>query len=194
MKLPFTAIAVITTTFMSPCAHAEDFNISDWTSADVQPIPGKNSEGSAPELSTDNTHSGKQCLKFVYNFGEGYGYAEYNLNVLAGKPTLTEKAGPLKISFWVRGNPSSKVSGMNIRLIDATHEIFQYPLPDIQAVLVNPDWTLYTTEIDLDKPATHFPSDKNGDLDFPLKLLSFCVDCKSGPDAGSIFIDDLSWE
>ena len=192
MKLASLAVAVSTLALAGLWARAEDFKIGDWAPDHVRLIPGKNSEGSAVLLSPDNPHSSKQSVKCVYSIQEG-GYAEYNLNPQMVRPALMQKSGPLKVSFWVRGNPESKLASMNVRVIDATGEIFQYPLKGIIAALQKSDWTLYTTEIDLEKSIVHFSGNKDGVLDYPVKLLTLSVDC-GGTDSGSFFIDDLNWE
>lgn len=192
MKLTTITAGIGSILLLSLHAHAEDFHIDDWTPEHVRLIPGKNSEGSAVLLSPDNPHEGKQSVKLVYNI-QGMGYAEFSFNPRMEKPAIMSQGGPVKVSFWVRGNPETKLKGMNIRLIDAKGEVFQYPLNGIREALLNPDWTQYSTELDLDKSTAHFAGNADGVVDYPVKLLSFCLDSAES-DSGSVFIDDLSWE
>lgn len=192
MKRKTILLALGLTVLVQLNSYAEDFNINAWTPDHVAMIPSKNSDGSAILLTPDNPHSGKQCPKLVYNLHDG-AYAEYNLNTKMVRPALMAKGGPLKVTFWVRGNPAAKVTSMNIRLIDATGEVFQYPLKGIATAMQSADWVKYSTDIDLNNPVVHFSGNNDGVLDYPVKLLSLALDAREA-DSGSIYIDDLQWE
>lgn len=192
MKKHSILVAACIALLSSSCVYAEDFEINSWTADHIKVGATKNADGSAMLLSTESPHSGKQCLKLVYNLQNGN--VEYVVNPTFGPPLLPDpNGGLLKLSFWVKGDPSSKLLPMVVRLVDAQGQMFQYSLRDSEKALLNKDWTLYTTNLDLNKSDVHFGGPKDGVLHFPLKLISFSMQTLES-DSGTIYMDDLSWE
>lgn len=172
---------------------SEDFDFDALTDSDVTLGPSKNADGSAIVLSPENPHSGKQCLKCIYNLGPGNGYAEFVFNDKHIGPKVPAP-GKYKISFWVRGDEAVKAGPVGMRFYDAKREVHQYMLPGLEQKLRSPEWTQYETVIDLSSSEVHWGPNSDGIVDMPAALFSLAVNGGTGGDSGTLFFDDLTFE
>ena len=97
------------------------------------------------------------------------------------------------ISFDLFSDHPEAILTTGLRLLDANNEVFQYSKP---VKLTPGQWQKITIPLNPNVDAASiFGGDKNRKLDYPVRILSFLVDCRrdfSGP--LMIYIDNLQWE
>ncbi len=140
--------------------------VQDFEKAEPQPrvwvvnIPNENA---SVQLSTDQPHDGKQCLKLHYHF-LGTGNFQY-----LGIPNKVKIQAPVhKLHFWLKGDNSKCSYG--VQVTDASGETHQYRSLSSgtgQGGIV--DFTGWKEVVfDLDAPHETWGGDKNGKLDYPI--------------------------
>ncbi|PTX97449.1 hypothetical protein DB346_20865 [Verrucomicrobia bacterium LW23] len=174
-------------------AKAEDFDIDMLSESDIKVGVGKSSDGSVISLSSDKPRTGKQALKLIYNILPGNGYAEFVFNQRRLSPRLNA-AGKWKIAMWVRGDSAIKAGPVGLRFLDGRGEVFQFMLPKMEEALRSSDWTKYEVTLDLDVSQGHWGNNSDGIADAPLSLFSLAVNGGPDGDAGTIYVDDISFE
>ena len=144
--------------------------VQDFEKHSLQPtvwvvnIPNENA---SVKLSTENPHSGKQCLALQYKF-VGTGQFQY-----LGVPNKVNILSPVhQLRFWMRGDNSKCSYGVQVG--DAGGETHQYSKNTGQAGLI--DFTGWKEiVIDLDSGHETWGGDKNGKIDYPITSITFTV-------------------
>jgi len=173
--------------------------VQDFEKASLRPtvwvvnIPNENA---SVQLSADEPHDGKQCLKLHYHF-VGAGQFQY-----LGIPNKIKIQAPVhKLHFWLKGDNSKCSYG--VQVTDAGGETHQY-----RSLSTNTgqggtfDFTGWKeVVIDLDAPHETWGGDKNGKLDHPITEIIFTIGQpleKAGgkekllPAEGDLYFDSLS--
>ena len=173
--------------------------VQDFEKATPQPsvwvvnIPNENA---SVQLSTDQPHDGKQCLKLHYHF-LGTGSFQY-----LGIPNKVKIQAPVhKLHYWLKGDGSKCSYGLQVT--DASGETHQYRSLSSgtgQGGIV--DFTGWKEVVfDLDAPHETWGGDKNGKLDHPITAIILTVGQpmeKAGgkekplPAEGDLYFDSLS--
>ncbi|HAO77526.1 MAG TPA: hypothetical protein DCQ92_00870 [Verrucomicrobia subdivision 3 bacterium] len=124
-------------------------------------------ENASVQLSPDQPHDGKQCLKLHYHF-VGAGSYQY-----LGIPIKVKIQMPVhKLRFWLKGDNSKCSYG--VRVNDAGGETHQFSNNSGQGGII--DFTGWREAvIDLDSGHETWGGDKNGRIDYPITEISFTI-------------------
>ena len=130
----------------------------------VVDIPNENA---SVQLSTNEPHEGKQCLKLHYHF-LATGKFQY-----LGIPNKVGVQSPVhKLRFWIKGDNSRCSYG--VQLTDAKGETHQYSKNTGQGGVI--DFTGWKEiVVDLDAGHETWGGDKNGKLDYPITAITMTV-------------------
>ncbi len=145
----------------------QDFEKAPPPSVWVVNIPNENA---SVQLSTDQPHDGKQCLKLHYHFLGAAGF-QY-----LGIPNKVEIQGPVhKLHYWLRGDNSKCSYGLQV--LDAkgkTHQYRSLSSNTGQGGII--DFTGWKEVIfELNVPHETWGGDKNGKIDYPITTVVFTV-------------------
>jgi hypothetical protein len=136
---------------------------------DIEPtvwVVNMPNENASVQLSTDEPHDGKQCLKLHYHFG-----TTGNLQYL-GIPLKTQLNGPIhKLSYWLEGDNSKCSYGLQLKDIHGKTHQFKSSQPG--TVIDFTGWRELV--FDLDAPHETWGGDKNGKLDYPITMITLTV-------------------
>ncbi len=179
----------------APAWAATPVTVQDFEKGSSQPtvwvvnIPDENA---SVQLSTDQPHDGKQCLKLHYHFlGTG------NFQYLGISNKVKLQAPVDKLRFWLRGDNSKCSYGLQVT--DAGGETHQYRSLSTgagQGGIV--DFTGWKEVVfDLDAPHETWGGDKNGNLDHPISAIILTIgqpmeNGKVLPAEGDLYFDSLS--
>jgi hypothetical protein len=146
-------------------------------------IPNKNASA---QLSTDQPHEGKQCLKLHYRF-VGTGSFQY-----LGIPNKVRiQAAVHQLRFWLKGDNSKCSYGVQVG--DASGETHQYSKNTGQAGLIDfAGWK--EVVIDLDSSHETWGGDKNGKMDYPITAITLTVGQPKDNDKLLPIESDLSFD
>lgn len=138
------------------------------------------------ELSREDPHEGKQCVKVHYRFtaSGGYEYLGVANRVRILKPVST-------LRYWIRGDMSLCPYG--VQITDAGGETHQYSLNTGQGgVLDFSGWR--EVVVDLNSNHEIWGGDKNSQLDFPITAVTFTLGQPKPKSAveGDVAFDALS--
>jgi len=124
-------------------------------------------ENASVQLSTDQPHDGKQCLKLHYHF-VSTGDFQY-----LGIPNKVSIQQPVhRLRFWLKGDNSRCSYG--VRLVDASGETHQYSKNTGQCGIIDfSGWKEIL--IDLDTGHETWGGDKNGKIDYPITEIIFTI-------------------
>jgi len=183
----------------APAWGATPAMVQDFEKASLKPrvwvvnIPNENA---SVQLSTEQPHDGKQCLKLHYHF-LGTGSFQY-----LGIPVEVKIYAPVhKLHYWLKGDNSKCSYGLQVA--DAGGETHQYRSLSSgtgQGGIV--DFTGWKEVVfDLDAPHETWGGDRNGKLDHPITAIILTVGQpmeKAGgkekllPAEGDLYFDSLS--
>ncbi len=173
--------------------------VQDFEKATPQPsvwvvnIPNENA---SVQLSTDQSHDGKQCLKLHYHF-LGTGSFQY-----LGIPNQVKILAPVhKLHYWLKGDGSKCSYGLQVTdASGATHQYRSLSSGTGQGGIV--DFTGWKEVVfDLDAPHERWGGKKNGTLDHPISAFILTVGQpvekaagkeKPLPVEGDLYFDSLS--
>jgi Glycosyl hydrolases family 16 len=157
--------------------------VSSPTSVWVVNIPNENA---SVQLSTDQPHDGKQCLKLHYRF-----VSTGNFQYL-GIPNKVRIQGPVHtLRFWLRGDNSKCSYGVQVS--DASGETHQYSQNTGQAGIIDfAGWK--EVAINLDSGHETWGGDKNGKMDYPITGITFTVGQPKDHDKLVAVESDLSFD
>jgi len=124
-------------------------------------------ENASVQLSTDQPHDGKQCLKLHYHF-VGTGNFQY-----LGIPNKVRIQTPVhKLRFWLKGDNSKCTC--SVQVSDASGETHQYKKHFGQSETI--DFTGWKEVVfDLDSAHETWGGDKNGKIDYPITAITFII-------------------
>lgn len=124
-------------------------------------------ENASVQLSTDQSHDGKQCLKLHYHLVAS-GQPQY-----LGIPQKVKIQAPIhKLRFWIKGDNSK--SSYAIQLTDAGAETHQYSKNTGQGGTI--DFTGWTEVVfEFDSGHETWGGDKNGKLNYPLTGITLII-------------------
>ena len=124
-------------------------------------------ENASVQLSTNQPHAGKQCLKLHYHF-VGTGRFQY-----LGIPNKVRiQAAVHQLRFWIKGDNSQCSYGVQVG--DASGETHQYSKNTGQGG--NIDFTGWKeVVIDLDSSHETWGGDKNGRMDYPITAITLSI-------------------
>jgi len=127
-------------------------------------------ENASVQLSTDQPHDGKQCLKLHYHFVDT-GQFQY-----LGIPNKVKVLGPVhSLHFWLKGDNSKCSYGLQVA--DATGETHQYRSLSTnkgQGGVV--DFTGWREVVfDLVAPHETWGGDKSGKMDYPITSITLTL-------------------
>jgi hypothetical protein len=143
-------------------------------------------ENAVAQLSTDDPHDGKQCLKLHYTFVESGGF-QY-LGVPLG---VKVKAPVHALRYWLRGDNSRCSYG--VQVLDVGGETHQFAKQDGRNRII--DFTGWReVVVDLDAPHETWGGDKNGKLDYPLSGITLTVGQPTEGDKRMGISSDLSFD
>lgn len=96
------------------------------------------------------------------------------------------------ISFDLFSDHPEAILTTGIRLLDANNEVFQYSKP---VKLAPGQWQKITIPLNPNiDAASIFGGDKNRKLDYPVRILSFLVDCRRNfSEPLMIYLDHVQW-
>jgi len=124
-------------------------------------------ENASVQLSTDQPHDGKQCLKLHYRF-----VSTGNLQYLGIPNKVRIETTVHKLRFWLKGDNSKCSYG--VQVTDASGETHQYSRNSWQGGKI--DFTGWKeVVIDLDSGHETWGGDKNGKMDYPITAITFTV-------------------
>ena len=147
--------------------------VQDFEKADSLPsvwvvdIPNENA---SVQLSTDQPHDGKQCLKLHYHF-LGTGGFQY-----LGIPNKVKIHAPVhKLRFWIKGDNSKCSYGLQVNDVSGeTHQYRSLSSGTGQGGIV--DFVGWKEVVfDLDAPHETWGGDKNGKIDCPITAINFTL-------------------
>ena len=122
MKRLRLLLCVLLTCRIAPAWGATPVVVQDFEKATLQPgvwVVGIPNENASVQLSTDQMHDGKQCLKLHYHF-LGTGNFQY-----LGIPNKVRLQAPVhKLHYWIKGDNSKCSYGLQVT--DAGGETHQY--------------------------------------------------------------------
>jgi beta-glucanase (GH16 family) len=146
-------------------------------------------ENASVQLSPDQPHDGKQCLKLHYHF-VGTGSFQY-----LGIPIKVRIQMPIhRLRFWIKGDHSKCAYG--VQVTDAGGETHQFSKNTGQGGIIDfTDWR--EVVIDLDSHHETWGGDNNGQIDYPVTAITFTVSQpKDGaallPVESDLFFDSVS--
>lgn len=170
LKTYLHCLCVLLTCGMAPAWGAmlvtvEDFEkVASPPSVWVVNIPNENA---SVQLSSDQPHDGKLCLKLHYHF-VGAGHFQY----LGIMNKVRIQAPVHQLRFWLKGDNLQCAYG--VQLTDAGGETHQYSKNTGQGGIV--DFTGWKeVVIDLDSPHETWGGDKNGKIDYPITAVTFTI-------------------
>jgi hypothetical protein len=169
--------------------------VQDFEKSSLQPtvwVVGIPNENASVQLSTDQPHDGKQCLKLHYHF-LGTGDFQY-----LGIPNKVKIQAPVhKLHFWLRGDNSKCSYGLQVTDADGeTHQYRSLSTGTGQGGIV--DFTGWREVVfDLDMPHETWGGDNNGKLDHPLTAIILTIgqpteNGKVLPAEGDLCFDSVS--
>lgn len=155
---------------IAPVAGAAPVMVQDFENVASPPtvwvvnIPNENA---SVQLSTDQPHDGKQCLKLHYHFVRT-GNFQY-----LGVPNPVRISAPVhQLRFWLRGDNSKCSYGVQVS--DASGETHQYSKNTGQGgIIAFTGWKEIV--IDLDSGHETWGGDRNGKIDYPITAITFTV-------------------
>jgi len=177
---------------VAPIRGATQVTVQDFEAVSSPPtvwvvnIPNENA---AVQLSTNQPHDGKRCLKLHYHF-VSTGSFQY-----LGIPNKVRIQAPVRtLRFWLKGDNSTCSYGVQVS--DASGETHQYSQNTGQAGAIDfSGWK----EIAIDLASNHetWGGDKNGKLDYPITGITFTVGQPKNNDKlvaieSDLFFDSLS--
>jgi hypothetical protein len=124
-------------------------------------------ENASVQLSAEQPHDGKQCLKLHYRF-VSTGSFQY-----LGVPNRVRIQAPVHaLRLWLKGDNSKCSYGVQVS--DASGETHQYSKNSGQGGIL--DFTAWKeVVIDLDSVHETWGGDKNGKMDYPITAITFTV-------------------
>ncbi|MGA2034490.1 MAG: carbohydrate binding domain-containing protein, partial [Thermoguttaceae bacterium] len=187
--------SILLTWATAPAWGSTPVMVEDFEKASLKPsvwvvnIPNENA---SVQLSTDQPHEGKQCLKLHYHF-LGTGSFQY-----LGIPNKVKIQAPIhKLHYWLKGDNSKCSYGLQVN--DASGETHQYRSLSTNAgqggIVDFTGWK--EVVIDLDAPHETWGGDKNGKLDYPITAITLTVGQPTDkgkllPAEGDLCFDSLS--
>src|SRR5712671_554273 len=124
-------------------------------------------ENASVQLSTDQPHDGKQCLKLHYRFVAPGNFQYLGIPNKVRVPTTVHK-----LRFWLKGDNSKCSYG--VQVTDASGKTHQYSSNSGQGGTI--DFTGGAeVVIDLDSGHETWGGDKNGKMDYPITGITFTV-------------------
>ena len=166
-------LSVLLTCATAPALGATPVMVQDFEQASLQPtvwvvnIPNENA---SVQLSTDQRHDGKQCLKLHYRF---VGAGQFQYLGIANKVRLN---GPVhKLHYWLKGDNSKCSYGLQVTDADGeTHQYRSLSTNTGQGGII--DFTGWKEVVfDLDAPHETWGGDKNGKIDYPVTAIIFTI-------------------
>lgn len=133
--------------------------------------------------SQEQAHSGGFAAKLSYDF------PATDQDFVVFRQVVPLAAQPNMIGAWVYGDGSGHF--LNAWIMDARDEIWSVHLGKTAGAR----WRQMTGTIDPNRPwpSGHVSGEENGAIDYPIKFYALVLDRPgSGPQAGSIYIDDVS--
>lgn len=112
-------------------------------------------------------------------------FAELTLKKRKSLPAFEE--GYFKVKVYAPAN--SPVNRFNLRLIDASHEVFQWN----KSVSLKPGWQEVVFNITPNNLSVQWGGNKDKKLDQPVKLLGFGIDFKKNSGKSFLWVDDISF-
>jgi hypothetical protein len=155
---------------IAPAWGAAPVMVQDFEQASSLPtvwvvnIPNENA---SVQLSTDDPHDGKQCLKLHYHF-VSIGNFQY-----LGIPNKVRIGGPVhQLRFWLKGDNMKCSYG--VRLTDAAGKTHQYSKNTGQGGIIDfSGWK--EVVIDLDSGHETWGGDKTARIEFPISEITFTI-------------------
>jgi beta-glucanase (GH16 family) len=193
MKWPVVILAMIALVCrVAPAWGVTPVMVQDFEKISTPPtvwvvnIPDENA---SVQLSTDQPHDGKKCLKLHYRFVDT-GNFQY-----LGIPNKVRILAPVQtLRFWLKGNNSKCSYGLQVR--DASSETHQFSKNTGQAGIIDfSGWK--EVVIDLNSSHETWGGDKNSKLDYPITAICLTVGQAKENDRllaieGDLSFDDLS--
>ena len=165
--------SVLLTCGAGPALGATNVMVQEFEKASSLPtvwvvnIPNENA---SVQLSTDQPHDGKQCVKLHYHF---LGAGNFQYLGIANKVKI--QAPVHKLHYWLKGDNSKCSYGLQVT--DASGETHQYRSLSSstgQGGIV--DFTGWREVVfNLDAPHEAWGGDKNGKIDYPITAIIFTV-------------------
>ena len=162
----------------------EDFEkVSSPPTVWVVNIPNENA---SVQLSTDQPHEGKQCLKLHYHFVE-----TGNFQYLGIPNKVRIQARVHTLRFRLKGDNSKCSYG--VQLSDASEETHQYSKNTGQGGIL--DFTGWKeVVIDIDSSHETWGGDKNGKIDYPITAITLTIGQSSDKEKLSSVESDLYFD
>jgi beta-glucanase (GH16 family) len=165
--------SVLLTCGIAPARGATPVMVQDFEKATLQPsvwVVGIPNENASVQLSTEQPHDGKRCLKLHYHFLATGGF-QY-----LGIPNEVRILAPVhKLHYWLKGDNSKCSYGLQVT--DAGGETHQYRSLSSgtgQGGVI--DFTGWKEVVfDLDVPHETWGGDKNGKLDHPIAAIILTI-------------------
>ena len=189
LKAKLSCWCVLLAGGMAPAWGANPVMVQDFEKVPTPPtvwvvnIPNENA---AVQLSTDQPHDGKQCLKLHYHF-VATGSFQY-----LGIPNKVRILAPVhQLRYWIKGDNSKCSYGVQVS--DASGETHQYSQNTGQAGVIDfAGWK--EVVIDLNSNHETWGGDKNGKMDYPITGITFTVGQPKENDKQLAVESDLSFD
>jgi len=170
LKANVNLLSILLICGIAPAWGATQVMVQDFEKASSLPtvwvvnIPNENASA---ELSGEQPHDGKRCLKLHYHF-VGAGSFQY-----LGIPNKVRIQAPVeKLRFWLKGDNSRCSYGVQVN--DVSGEKHQYSKNTGQGGII--DFTGWKEiVIDLNSGHEAWGGDKNGKIDYPINAISFTI-------------------
>lgn len=160
--------SIVALCLLVPTSGATPVMVQDFEQDSLRPtvwvvnIPNENA---SVQLSTEDPHDGKQCLKLHYHFVSTGQFQYLGIPIKAGIP------GPIhQLRFWLRGD--NILCSYGVRVSDSGGKTHQYSKNTGQGGII--DFTGWKeVVIDLDSGHETWGGDKSAKIDYPITEITF---------------------